>query len=290
MKTIRTIFLKELPYFLSMPAFIWQAFFFCIPLLFIVIMSVLLLPEQVESFRLTLRHYTLFWDAQYAHVIGRSLFLAVCTAVTCGSLAFPIAYHLVFNVHRWRNFLLFFLMLPFWTNLLVQVYAWFFVLERYGLINTLLLDTGLIAQPLPLLNSTFAIYIVMVSCYMPFMIMPLYSSLEKFDTRLLEASADLGARPWQTFLRITFPLSSMGLRTGFFLVFIPSFGEFVIPALMGGGKHLYVGSLISHYFLVARNEAVGSAFTCIAGLFLLISVGCIYVSFNYFFSMGRGER
>lgn len=287
---MRLSFIKELPFFMAIPAFIWQFLFFCIPLFLIVAMSVISISEQTDFSQVTLHHYATFFGLHYFTVIARSLFLALSTAITCAFFAYPVAYHLVFHVKKWRNFLFFFLMIPFWTNLLVQVYAWFFVLERHGLVNSALLGLKIIEQPLQLLNTPFAIYIVMISCYMPFMVIPIYASLEKFDMRFLEASADLGAQPWQTFLRITLPLSALGIRTGFFLVFIPSFGEFVIPALMGGGKHLYVGSLISHYFLVAGNPYLGSAFTCFTGLILLGCVGIIYILFNYLFSLNRSSR
>src|SRR5579872_286477 len=282
MKSIRQLLSQELPFFMSVPALAWQLLFFCIPLLFIVVMS-LVVRQQPWWQAFTLEHYAAFLDMAYVRVIGRSLLLALATSVTCMVLAFPIAYHLVFHVSRWRNALLFLLILPFWTNLLVQVYAWFFVFEKYGLINSLLLKIGLIAQPVHLLNSPLAIYLVMIYCYLPFMIMPLYAALEKFDRRLFESSADLGASPLQTFTRITLPLSVPGMRTGFFLVFVPSFGEFVIPALMGGGKQFYVGTLISHYFLGSRDPHVGAAFTCITGIVLACSVAVIYIFFKRLF-------
>lgn len=163
---------------------------------------------------------------------------------------------------------------------MVQVYSWFFVLEHNGLLNTILLKLGIIQQPLHLLNNTFAIYLVMVYCYLPFMIMPLYSALEKIDRRVFEAAADLGATQWQTFIRVTVPLSMAGIRTGFFLVFVPSFGELVVPILLGGGKQLFVGPLITQYFLSARNPALGAAFTCISCIMLLIAVGLLYLFFK----------
>ncbi len=282
MKSIARAFLKELPLAMCVPALAWQLFFFCIPLFFIFLMSVGL-PSKLWWQTVTFEYYANFFQSAYVYIIGRSLLLALATATTCCVLGYPIAYHLVFNVSTWRNPLLFLLILPFWTNLLVQVYAWFFVLEKFGLINSLLLSSGLISEPLHLLNTPIAIYLVMIYCYLPFMIMPLYANLEKFDRRLFESSADLGARPWATFLRITLPLSVPGIRTGFFLVFVPSFGEFVIPALMGGGKNMYVGTLISHYFLGARDPHLGAAFTCVTGIVLACSVAVIYLFFKRLF-------
>jgi spermidine/putrescine transport system permease protein len=127
----------------------------------------------------------------------------------------------------------------------------------------------------------------MIYFYLPFAIMPIYSTLEKFDQQLLEASADLGAAPWQTFVRVTLPMSARGIRTGFFLVFVPSFGEFVIPTLLGGAKQMYVGSLISHYFLTVRNFNLGSAFTCLTGCILVLASMLVYLLFRQIFGVAR---
>ena len=160
-------------------------------------------------------------------------------------------------------------MVPLWTNFLIQVYGWFFLIERNGLINLLLVKLGIIAEPLALANNLVAVFVVMVYCYLPFMIMPLYTILEKFDVRLLEASADLGASVWKTFFTVTLPLTVSGIRTGVLLTFVLGFGEFAIPALVGGGKYMMVGSLIYYYFLVMRDNSLGSAFTCVSCLVLL---------------------
>jgi ABC-type spermidine/putrescine transport system, permease component I len=171
---------------------------------------------------------------------------------------------------------------------LVHIYAWLFLLERDGLINKLLLSVGLISEPLFLSYSFGAMYVVMVYCYLPFMIMPLFSALEKIDKRLLEASADLGATPWQTFWRVTMPLSMPGIRTGLSLVLVPSFGEFIIPSLLGGSKYMLVGSLISYYFVIARNNGYGAAFTYVSALSLIGSVGLFFVlRFIYRVMKGR---
>lgn len=150
----------------------------------------------------------------------------------------------------------------------------------------MLLNLGLISTPLMLSNNALAIFVVMLYCYLPFMIMPLYSSLEKIDPNLLEASADLGAAPWQTFWRITAPLSLPGVRTGILLVLVPTFGEFAIPALIGGSKSLYVGSLISYFYLVARDNSLGSAFTVFSGFALLI----VAILVMYLFTQRRASR
>jgi len=177
---------------------------------------------------------------------------------------------LALRAGRWKNILLFLLALPFGVSLVILAYVWFFILEKTGLINNLLLSLGLIKHPIQLLNTPFAIYIVMVYCYLPFMVLPIYAVLEKFDVNLIDASLDLGASWVSTFFRVILPLSMSGIQAGFFLVFIPAFGEYVIPTLMGGGKYMNMGVLISHYFLVLQNLPLGATFTCFSSIVLLV--------------------
>lgn len=269
----KEIIARELPFLFSLPALLWQFLFFFVPLMTVIYFSVHL--ADGPWWRLTGIYFFDLLDLAHARIILRSLLLAVGNALLCLTCAYPIAYFLALYVKRGKGALLFLLTLPFWTNFLVQVYAWFFLLERNGLINNFLLKLGIISQPLNMVNSLFAVSVVMLYCYLPFMIMPLYSILEKLDHSLLEASSDLGASARQTFLRVTVPLSMPGIKTGLLLVFVPSFGEFAIPALLGGGKDFMVGSLISYYFLVARDSALGAAFTVLCG-FALLTVAFIF--------------
>lgn len=252
------------------PAIVWQALFFFMPLLLVLYLSFVLAWDKPFLSSFTLQHYATFFDPMYLGIIARSFLLAACNAFACLVIGYPVAYFLAVKTRAWKNTLLFLLMLPFWTNLLVLIYAWFFVLERHGLVNIFLMKLGMISEPLHLLNTPWAVHLVMFYCYLPFMIMPLYSILEKLDMSFIEASLDLGANPFKTFINVTVPLTLSGIKTGFFLVFIPSFGEFVIPALIGGAKQMFVGSLISHYFLATRNSFLGSAFTCFSSLILII--------------------
>ena len=153
--------------------------------------------------------------------------------ILCFLIAYPLAYFIAFRGKKYKNGLLFLLLIPFWTNFLLHVYAWFYVLEKHGFFNNILLQAGVISEPLLLLNSPFAIMIMMVYYYLPFMVLPIYSSLERFNSSLIEASFDLGATWFQTFRRIILPLTMRGIRAGFFLVYIPSFGEFAIPVAHG---------------------------------------------------------
>ena len=221
-------------------------------------------------------HYATFVDWTYVAIIKRSLILAFGTAFACLVIAYPVAYYIARHVKKIKNILLFFIMLPFSVNLLIQAYAWFFMLGKTGLINNVLLNLGIISQPLHLLNTPGAVYVGTIYCYLPFMILPLYTVLEKIDVRFIEASLDLGANRIQTFVRVIVPLSLPGISTGFFLVFIPVFGELVIPALLGGGKQMYVSTLISYYFLTTRNLSLGSAFTVTSSAIVLIVAYILY--------------
>jgi len=271
-------------FFMAIPALLWQILFLYIPLLFIIGISFLRSFDVTAIQTITIKNYQVLLQFSYVKIIARSLLLALFTAIFCFFISYPVAYFLALKVKKMKNLLLFFLALPFWTNFIVQVYAWFFILDRHGFLNKILLKLGVITGPLHILNTPVAIYIVMLFCYIPFMVMPLYTSLSKIDTYLLEASFDLGANPWQTFFNITFPLSTTGIKTGFFLVFIPSFGEFVIPALLGGSKTLYVGSMISYFFLETRNIFLGSAFTCVSMICLVCAALIIHLIFKKLFS------
>jgi spermidine/putrescine transport system permease protein len=260
--------LRLLPFFLSVPAMLWQLLFLCIPLLIIIYYSIS--PAAASSF--SLQCYAKLFHMPFAYILCRSLLLASATATITLLFCYPVVYYLVFHLRSISRYVVLCIMVPFWTNFLMLAYSWFFLLERNGLINTLLLKIGIISTPLSLVYNFGAVLIVMVYCYIPFMVMPLYTSLEKLDKRLLEASADLGATPWQSFMQITLPLSMPGIMTGFMLVFVPAFGEFAIPILLGGSRFFVVGSLISYYFSVARNNCLGAACTILAALFLLTVV------------------
>lgn len=275
------LFARESSFFFAVPALVWQVLFFYVPLLVVLGLSITKKGDLSAWRGLTFEHYTLFFQWTYGAIIARSFFIALGTMLLCLLGGYPVAYYMACRARGWRNVLLFMIIVPFWTNFVVQVYAWFFVLEKHGLLNSVALRLGLIQQPIGILNSLFAVYLVMLYCYLPFMIMPIYSSLEKFDLRLLEASADLGASAWRTWYRVTLPLSAPGIKTGCLLVFVLSFGEFLIPELMGGGKLLYMGSLIAHYFLIARSMHEGAALTGISCLFLLSCTALIHFFFKY---------
>lgn len=276
----KNFFSPNTSFFWGIIALVWQAIFFYIPLSFLVAASFVAFSSISQSSYFTLTHYAQLFQPIYAIIFFRSLMLAVSTVLITLLIAYPVAYYVAIKVTRWKEVCFALLMLPFWTNFLLLVYAWYFLLENDGLINSLLLNWGIIRQPIYLMNTTFAVYVGMVYCYLPFMLLPLYSVLENFNVKLLEASTDLGATYFQTFRRIVLPLTWPGIRTGAILVFVPAFGEFVVPALLGGDKNMYVGSVITHYFLTIRNASLGSAFTC-------LSITVLF--FLLFLSFGIGQ-
>lgn len=257
------------------------------PLVFIIFVSFLKDIDYSVLKNFSLQNYATLFSPVYFKIWSRSLSLAFVTSMLCLAIAYPVAYFLVFRTRRMRNVLLFLLVLPFWANFLVLVYAWFFVLERGGILNSALLKIGLISEPLRILNTQFAVYVVMLFCYLPFMVMPIYSSMEKINKSVFEASFDLGANRWQTITKVIMPLSSPGIRTGFLLVFIPSFGEFVVPLLLGGGRNMFVGSLISFLFLETKSIEWGAAFTCLSGVVLIVAVWLVNLLLKKVFGKDR---
>ncbi|NGX38077.1 MAG: Putrescine transport system permease protein PotH [Chlamydiae bacterium] len=268
----------EVPFAIGIPALIWQALFFYIPLSFIVISSFLKVSDIGRIEGLTLSHIQMFLSPTYLKVILASLLLALSNATLCFLVAYPLAYFLAFTAGKYSYLFLFLLIVPFWTNFLLHVYAWFYILEKHGFINNLLMKIHLITEPLHMLNSLPAVMIMMVYYYLPFMILPIYASLDRFNYRLIEASYDLGGSFFATFKRILLPITSRGIRAGFFLVFIPSFGEFVIPELMGGDKKMFVGTVVSQYILGEGTGSLGSAFTLLSGIILIISSIALYIA------------
>lgn len=254
---------------IGIPALVWQGLFFYLPLVFVFISSFIRLSEQGQFQGFTLDHIGTFFSFTYFKVIGASLVLALSNAILCFLIAYPLAYTLAFIAKRARNLLLFLLIVPFWTNFLLHVYAWFYILETQGIINSFLLHLKLIQKPILLLNTTFATMVMMVYYYLPFMVLPIYSALERFNYSLIEASFDLGGSFRSTAGRILLPLTRRGILAGFFLVFIPSFGEFAIPELMGGDRYAFVGTVVSQYILGEGTGSLGSAFTLLSAVCLI---------------------
>jgi putrescine transport system permease protein len=194
-------------------------------------------------------------------------------------LGYPMAYAIARSTPAFRNVFLMLIILPFWTSFLLRVYAWIGLLKNDGVINNMLLAIGLIDEPIGMMNTSFAVYIGIVYSYLPFMILPLYSNLEKHDLTLLEAASDLGAGPVKAFMRITLPLSMPGIVAGSLLVFIPAVGEYVIPSLLGSSDQLMIARLLSDEFFLNRDWPKASA-VAIAMLLLLVVPIMIFQRFQ----------
>lgn len=213
----------------------------------------------------------LFTDSLYLHAYLGSVRIALVTTASCLLLGYPMAYAIVRAPRHWRMPLLFAVILPFWTSFLLRVYAWMGLLNQQGVINQLLLASGLVESPLQFLYTPFAVYLGLVYGYLPFMVLPLYAILEKLDPGLLEAAADLGCRPWRAFLTVTLPLSLPGVIAGCALVFIPVLGEFVIPDLLGGPDTLMMGKVLWSEFFANRAWPM-AAVIAVAMLTLVVVV------------------
>jgi spermidine/putrescine transport system permease protein len=263
---------KEIPFAIGCPALIWQIIFFYLPIVIMVFSSVFNITQEGHFKGLTLQHFQSCLNSIHLTIIFQSICVALLTAVICLCIAFPFAYFLAFKGGKYKTLLLFFLIVPFWTNFLLHVCAWFFVLEKNGFLNNLLLSLNLIKEPIHFLNSFFSVMLMMVYHYLPFMILPIYSSLEKFNMSFFEASSDLGATWGQTLKKVLIPLTIPAIRLGFLLVYIPSFGEFVIPELLGGDKHYYAGNVVTQYMLGHHTASLGAAFTVICSFFLVLSI------------------
>jgi len=214
----------------------------------------------------------LFTDALYVQTWIYSLKVAAVSTLLCLLLGYPMALGIARSPPARRNLLLMLVILPFWTSFLLRVYAWMGLLRNNGVINNFLMSIGLIDQPIQMMQTDFAVYVGIVYSYLPFMILPLYTNLEKHDPSLLEAAADLGARPMRAFLRVTLPLSRPGIAAGSLLVFIPAVGEYVIPTLLGRPDQLMIGRVLSDEFFSNRDWPVASAVAIFMLLLLLIPI------------------
>ncbi len=202
---------------------------------------------------------SLAFNFDYISIFGRSFYLSALTTVLSVLLGFPTALYIATRPAHLRTIFIFLVTVPFWTNLLVRNYSWILLLRDHGTINSLLLWLGIIDQPLVMMHSNFAVAVGLTYSFLPFMVLPIYSSLEKVDLRLVEASFDLYANRLQTMRRVVIPLAKPGIIAGSILVFVPCLGSYVTPELLGGGKTMMIGNLIGLQFGSARNWPFGAA-------------------------------
>jgi len=264
--------------------FAWLTLFLLVPFLLVLKISfadlqfgippytpLAFVEDQTVKFVLNLRTYALlFTDSLYIATYLNSLKMAAITTVCCALIGYPMAYYIARANPSTRNVLLLAVVLPFWTSLLLRVYAWVGILRNDGLLNNALIGLGLIESPLEIYRTDLAVYIGLVYAYLPFFILPLYANLVKLDLRLLEAAYDLGARPWRAFVSVTLPLSTPGVIAGAMLVFIPTVGEYVIPEMLGGADTLMMGRVMWTEFFNNADWPMAAAVTCVMVLILLI--------------------
>lgn len=267
---------------LALP-WLWLAVFFLVPFVLVAKISIAQVQVSVPPYtplfdadgqlQIDWANYKLlFTDAIYVKAYFGSWRIAALATVIALLIGYPLAYAVACSPARWRPVLLLLLVAPFWTSFLVRIYAWIGLLRPTGMINTALLSLGLIDEPLKLINTEAAAVFGIVNAYLPFMVLPLYARLEKQDPALLEAAADLGARPWQAFLRVTLPLSLPGVLAGCLLVFIPAVGEFVIPELMGGPDTLMIGRVLWNEFFTNHDWPLSAAVTVLLLIVLVVPV------------------
>ena len=267
---------------------LWLAAFFFIPFLVVFKISLseamIAIPPYSPLFewdpdsafatlKVTFGNYLFLFESRfYLDAYLSSLRIAAISTFFTLIIGFPIAYLIARSGPTMRTVLLSLVILPFWTSFLLRVYAWMALLKKNGLVNEVLMSIGLIDQPLQILQTDFAVYLGIVYTYLPFMILPLYTTLEKMDLSLIEAAQDLGAKPWRAFCLVTLPLAKPGIIAGCMLVFIPAVGEYVIPALLGGSDTLMIGRVLWDEFFLNRDWPLASA---VAIVMLIVLVGPI---------------
>lgn len=265
------------------PALFWLLFFFLIPLAILLVYSFCLpntrAPRGV-TWNFTFDNYLKVINPGWSSdpesvdlkpVLFRSVWMALINTVICLIIGYPMAYYISRQSSRAKNILLLLVILPFWTNFLVRTYAWMIILRESGVINTLLTATGLMESSIQLMFTKKAVIIGLVYGYLPFMVLPLYASIEKVNPSLFEAAYDLGANRFQTFLRVMLPLTLPGIIAGSILVFVPTLGAFVTPDMLGGARVMMIGNKIKEQYLAMRNWPFGSALSFILlGIVLIV--------------------
>ena len=233
-------------------------------------------PYGQVIFSFTIDNYLRFLEPLYLKIFADTLVVAIVTTLATILMGYPLAYTIAQLPKKWQQPGLILVMIPFWINFLIRSYAWVIILRSQGVVNTLLLNLGLIDQPLQMLYNDMAVMLGMVYALLPFMVLPIYVSIEQLDTRLLEAASDLGAKPLTAFRKVTLPLTMPGIAAGTILVFISSLGMFVVPDVMGGAKSALIGNLIQNQFLSARDWPFGSALSIVLAVLSLVLIILYY--------------
>lgn len=260
---------------IAIPYIVWAAVMLVLPMVLIAVYSVTQPGNSIVSFTLTLEHYVKFFtDADFLIILWRSLWIAVKTTVICLLLGYPVAYYISRCNEKTQNILVFCITIPMWINMLVRTYAWIGLLSEGGAVQRILGFFGL--GDTELLYTEGAVLLGMVYNFLPFMILQINTALCKMDYSLLEAAADLGANPVQTFQRVTLPLSLPGVINGITLVFLPAVSSFFIPKLLGGGKYFLIGNVIENQFITVGEWNFGSAISMIMAVIMMLLMMCVH--------------
>jgi spermidine/putrescine transport system permease protein len=258
------------PWFAVTPMMGWLLLFVIVPTLMLLVVSFCerdSLGRVVYTF--TTENYLRAFDWKWLKILGISVWYAFLTTVICLVLGYPVAYFIGRSSERVRALLIMLVMIPFWTSFLIRTYAWISILSQDGLLNAALMGVGLIASPIGFMYTPFAVVLGLVYNFLPFMILPIYTSVEKLDGSLIEAAYDLGARPARVFAQVVLPLTQPGIAAGILLVFVPAIAMFAITTLMGGGTNPTIGEVIQNQFTKARNQPFGAALgVLLLGIFI----------------------
>lgn len=255
------------------PITLWLLFLVAIPLVYVLVMSFCSIDEFYNvSYHFTLDNYKRLFDTNYLQIYAQSLFIAFFTTVICILLGYPFAYFIARTVSKRKAILYMLVIVPFWTNSLIRIYGWRSFLGTNGWLNTILMKLNLINTPVEFLYNRGTILLGMVYCLFPFMVIPLYTAIEKLDQNLIEASNDLGARVIYTFSHVILPLTISGVFAGSIMVFIPCLGFFFVSDILGGGNSDVIGNLIERQFQSGNNWPLGAALSIILILMTLLLV------------------
>lgn len=272
---------------LSAPTLLWLSVFFSIPYLIVIIYS-LLTPDIYEvKFLFSLSSYSEILSGTYLKPFFLAFRLALITTFLCLLFGYPVAYLIARSTEKWKNILLILIIIPFWTNFIIRIFSWRIFLSSNGVMNEVLLSLNLIDSPVEIIRTDLAVIIVMVYVYLPYMILPLYSVIEKLDFTLLNAAMDLGANETKAFFKVTLPLSLEGIFAGSILVFIPALGAYIIPQIMGNQNSLYIGQIITYKIKnIPRNWPIASALS----LVMLLIIAVLLLSFYSLYSRNKARK
>ncbi len=255
------------------PVTIIMVLLIAVPLIYVAVMSFCSIDEFYNvTYDFTLDNYVRLANADYLKIYAQSILIAFLTTLICILVGYPFSYIIARTKSKKKRILYMLVIIPFWTNSLIRIYGWRSFLGSSGWLNSLLLKLGIIAEPLDLLYKNGTTILGMVYCLIPFMILPLYTAIEKLDTSLLEASSDLGARPVSTFFEVILPLTASGIFSGSLMVFIPCLGYFFVSDILGGGNSDVIGNLIERQFQSGNNWPLGAALSIILIIVTLILV------------------